>query len=92
MTLCMKYKILEYNRIDVTEVIDVNRTSASKLRDICHCWYFKDIGFKYEPYLRMVVMVWCKKLWVLMVLLFLTLKEMLAEFIFGIWAKMMQSA
>ena len=53
----MKYKILEYNRIDVTEVIDVNRTSASKLRDICHCWYFKDIGFKYEPYLRMVVMV-----------------------------------
>ena len=57
MTLCMKYKILEYNRIDVTEVIDVNRTNASKLRDICHCWYFKDIGFKYEPYLRMVVMV-----------------------------------
>ena len=19
--------------------------------DICHCWCFKDIGFKYEPYL-----------------------------------------
>ena len=19
--------------------------------DICHCWYFKDIGFKYQQYL-----------------------------------------
>ena len=23
----------------------------SKECDICHYWYFKDIGFKYEPYL-----------------------------------------
>ena len=22
--------------------------------DICHYWYFKDIGFKYEPYLSNV--------------------------------------
>ena len=25
--------------------------SASKECDICHYWFFKDIGFKYEPYL-----------------------------------------
>ena len=25
--------------------------NASKECDICHYWYFKDIGFKYEPYL-----------------------------------------
>ena len=31
--------------------IDVNKTSASKECDICHYWFFKDIGFKYEPYL-----------------------------------------
>ena len=28
-----------------------NKTSASRECDICHYWYFKDIGFKYEPYL-----------------------------------------
>ena len=41
----------EYGRIDISEVIDVNKTNASKKIDICHYWYFKDIGFKHEPYL-----------------------------------------
>ena len=31
--------------------IDVNKTNALKECDICYYWYFKDIGFKYEPYL-----------------------------------------
>ena len=39
------------HRIDISERIDVNKTSASKECDICNCWYFKDIDFKYEPYL-----------------------------------------
>ena len=43
--------MLKYGRIDVSEGIDVNKTSASKECDICHYWYFKDIGFKYEKYL-----------------------------------------
>ena len=43
--------MLEYNRIDVLEGIDVNKTSESKECDICHYWYFKDIGFRYEQYL-----------------------------------------
>ena len=43
--------MLEYDRIDISEGIDVNKTRLSKECDICHCWYFKDIGFKYEPYL-----------------------------------------
>ena len=43
--------MLEYDRIDISEVIDVNKTSLSKECNICHYWYFKDIGFKYEPYL-----------------------------------------
>ena len=49
MVLCMKYKMLEYDRIDISEGIDVNKTSASKEWNICHYWYFKDIGFKSEP-------------------------------------------
>ena len=43
--------MVEYNRIDVLEVIDVNKTNASKECDICHYWYFKDISFRYESYL-----------------------------------------
>ena len=45
------YKILQYDRIDISEGNDVNKTSLPKECDICHYWYFKDIGFRYEPYL-----------------------------------------
>ena len=40
--------MLEY---DIPEGIDVNKTNLSKECDICRYWYFKDIGFKYKPYL-----------------------------------------
>ena len=43
--------MLDYDRVDVSEEIDVNKTNASKECDISHYCYFKDIGFKYEPYL-----------------------------------------
>ena len=43
--------MLEYEIIDISEGIDVNKTNLSKECDICHYWYFKGIGFKYEPYL-----------------------------------------
>ena len=43
--------MLQHDRIDISEGIDVNKTNASRECDICHCWYFKDIGFKYEPHL-----------------------------------------
>ena len=43
--------MLEYERIDISEGIDVNKPNLSKECEICHYWYFKDIGFKYQPYL-----------------------------------------
>ena len=43
--------MLEYDRIDISEEIDIKKTNASKGCKICHYWYFKDIDFKYEPYL-----------------------------------------
>ena len=43
--------MLENNRIDISEGIDVSETNLSKECDIFHYWYFKDTGFKYEPYL-----------------------------------------
>ena len=32
--------MLYFDRIDVSEGTDVNKTSASKECDICHYWYF----------------------------------------------------
>ena len=43
--------MLEYDRIDIWGGIDIEKTNASKECKICFYWYFKDIGFKYEPHL-----------------------------------------
>ena len=38
-----------YDRIGVSEGIDVNKTSKLKECDICHYWYFLNKGFKFQP-------------------------------------------
>ena len=43
--------MLEYDRIDISEEIDINKTNASNECDICYYWYFLDKDFKYELYL-----------------------------------------
>ena len=43
--------MLQYDKIDVSEGIDINKTSESKECMLCHYWYFKDINFKFQPYL-----------------------------------------
>ena len=43
--------MIEYGRIGISEGVDVNRTNLSKECDIFHYCHFKNIGFKYEPYL-----------------------------------------
>ena len=40
--------MLYYHRIDVSEGIDVNKTSKSKESDICHFWHFLNKGFKFQ--------------------------------------------
>ena len=40
--------MLYYDRIDVSEGIDVNKTSASKECDVCHYWYFLNYSFKFQ--------------------------------------------
>ena len=42
--------MLYYDRIDVSEGIDINKTSKSKECDICQCWCFLNKGFKFQPY------------------------------------------
>ena len=42
--------MLQYKRIDVSEGIDIDRSNKLKECTICHYWYFKDIGYIFEPY------------------------------------------
>ena len=42
--------MLRYQKIYVSEGLDVNKASASKECELCHYWFFKDIGFKFEKH------------------------------------------
>ena len=42
--------MLKYEKINVSEAIDVNKTRASKECELCCYWFFKDIGFKFEEH------------------------------------------
>ena len=42
--------MLQYEKINASKGIDVNKTSLSKECMLCHYWYFKDVGFKFEPH------------------------------------------
>ena len=43
--------MLQYDKIDVLEGVNINKTNKSKECMLCHCWYFKDVGCKFQPYL-----------------------------------------
>ena len=40
----MSYKMLQHEKIDVSQGIDTNKISPSKECMLCHYWYFKDIS------------------------------------------------
>ena len=42
--------MMQYDKIDVSEEIDVNKTGASKECKLCHYWFFKDIRVKIEEH------------------------------------------
>ena len=41
--------MLYYDKIDVSERTDINKTNASKECGFCCYWYFLNKGFKFEP-------------------------------------------
>ena len=58
--------MLRYQEINISEGIDVNKTSASKECELCHYWFFKDIGFKFEKHIcykcyDLLTIVYCLK-------------------------------
>ena len=42
-------KMLHYDRINVSEGIDANKTNVSKVCDIYHYWCFLDKRFQFQP-------------------------------------------
>ena len=52
--------MLQYFKIDVSEGIDANKTSASKECRLLafYYWFFKDIGFKFADMFVMDVMIY----------------------------------
>ena len=42
--------MIQFERIDVSEEIDINNSSESKECMLCNYWYFNDIGYEYEQY------------------------------------------
>ena len=50
-------KKLYYGRIDVSEEIDVYRTSKSKECDVFYHWYFLNKGFNFQLYLCLYLLM-----------------------------------
>ena len=48
MNICI-LQILYFDRIDASEKIDVNKTSASNECNICHYWYYLNYSLKFQP-------------------------------------------
>ena len=42
--------MLYYDRINISEEIDINKTSKSKEYDTCCYWYFLDKGFRFQQF------------------------------------------
>ena len=51
-------KMLRYQKIDISERIDINKTNASKECEVCHYWFFKDIGFEFEEHVVINAMIY----------------------------------
>ena len=42
--------MLKYDKIDITEGIDFNKTNKSKECKFCHYWYYLNKNFSYGPF------------------------------------------
>ena len=74
--------MIEYDRVDISEDIDINKTNKSKKCMLCHYWVFLDNNFSYRPYLS----DGCYNI----ILLLFMLKKVYAEFTFSIWVNVKQ--
>ena len=76
--------MLEYDKIDISEGIDINKTNDSKECMLCHYWYFLNKNFSYGPYLCDGCYNIVQKSTSFKILLLLVLKKVYTEFILKI--------
>ena len=50
-------KMLEYDKIDISKGIDVNKTNESKECMLFHYWYFLNKNFNYDHIFVMFVII-----------------------------------
>ena len=50
MKLCIAYKNVKYDKIDIKEGIDVDKTNKSRECMFCHYWYCLNKNFSYDPF------------------------------------------
>ena len=53
----MNYKMLEYDRINFSEGIDVSKSNKSKECMFYHCWYFLDKNFSYGTFFFSIIIL-----------------------------------
>ena len=50
--------MLQYEKLDVSEGIDVNKANLSKECELCHYCFFKDVEFKFEEHFLIDIMIY----------------------------------
>ena len=78
--------MLKYDRIDISEGTDLIKQVHQNSVIFLTIGISKILVLSMNHIYAKAVMIYCKKLWVLTMLLLFILKEMLIEFTFGIWA------
>ena len=74
--------MLKYDKIDITEGIDLNKTNKSKECMFCHYWYFLNKNFSYGPYTCDVCYGIVQNQQILKILLLLILKKYIQNLFF----------
>ena len=76
--------MLKYEKIDISDGIDVDMSDKSKECMLCHYWYFSDKSFSYGPYLCDGCYNMMQNVINLKILLLFMLKKVYTEFVFCI--------
>ena len=59
MNVCISYKnVTVQKKYIISEGIDTNKTRLPKECMLCHYWYFKDVGCRFEPQFAINVMMY----------------------------------
>ena len=82
--------MLKYDRIDISEGIDADKTNESRECKFCHYWYFLNKNFKYGPYICDGCYDISQKSTDFKNITIVHIKKLYAEFLFNISANMKQ--